>query len=61
MKQDVLTQFPLPVLPTIALLIFFTFFVGMLVYISRRQNKPLFQHVANQPLVDGLLAEDETK
>jgi cbb3-type cytochrome oxidase subunit 3 len=59
MKQEALTQFPLPVLPTIGLLIFFVFFVGMLIYISRRTNKLLFQQTADLPLVDGISVEDE--
>jgi cbb3-type cytochrome oxidase subunit 3 len=59
MKQEALSQFPMMWLVSLAMLIFLTFFVGMLIWVSRRQNKPLFANAANLPLVDGVLEEGE--
>jgi cbb3-type cytochrome oxidase subunit 3 len=58
MKQEVLTQFPHPLLPTLAMLLFFAFFVGLLIFIIRRKNISLFQSAASLPLSDGELEEE---
>jgi cbb3-type cytochrome oxidase subunit 3 len=52
MKQLILTQFPWPWLTAVALMIFFTFFVALLVRVSRRSALPAFQAAANLPLED---------
>ena len=53
MKQTILTQFPWPVLPMIALVIFFTFFVLLLVRISMRSQQPVFARAEVLPLEEG--------
>lgn len=53
MKQLILTQFPWPVLPMIALLIFFTFFVLLLVRISMRSQKLVFAEAETLPFKEG--------
>lgn len=53
MKQEVLSQFPFPWLPTIALLIFFVFFVALLILLSTPSQKSLAAQAGILPLNDG--------
>ena len=56
MKQLILTQFPWPWLPTLALVIFFTFFVGV-IFISRlKSRQAIFNAASFLPLQDGIRA-----
>ena len=53
MKQQILTQFPWPWLPTLALLIFFSFFVFLLFRISSQSQRRVFEAAEQLPLADG--------
>lgn len=53
MKQEILTQFPWPVLPVIALVIFFTFFVLQLIRVSLKSQIPVFVDASKLPLEEG--------
>ena len=50
MKQEILTQFPWPWLPTLALLIFFIFFIGLLINVSMKSRRPIFDAAETLPL-----------
>ncbi|MFO1519830.1 MAG: cbb3-type cytochrome c oxidase subunit 3 [bacterium] len=50
MIKDALSHFHLPFLTCIALLIFFTFFAGMLVWIFRRGSGNFYQRIEQLPL-----------
>lgn len=52
MKQDVLTQFPMPWLTVVGLLIFFGFFVALLINVSRKTQKSVFAVASQLPLED---------
>lgn len=47
MKQLVLTQFDMPILTIIALLIFVSIFVGMLCWVFRKKSKGLYETMGN--------------
>lgn len=53
MKQEILTQFPWPWLPSLGLLIFFVFFLALLIVVCLDSQKPVFQAAENLPLQDG--------
>lgn len=53
MKQEILSKFPWPWLPTAALLIFFIFFVGLIIRVSLKSRKPVFEAAETLPLHDG--------
>ena len=53
MKQEILTQFPWPWLPSLALLIFFAFFIGLVVRVSMKSRQHLFKAAEGLPLSDG--------
>lgn len=53
MKQEILTQFPWPWMPAIALLIFFAFFAGLLVRVSLKSQRPVFERAERLPLEEG--------
>lgn len=53
MKQEILTQFPWPWLPTLALLIFFVFFVGLMIRVNLKSRNKIFIEAAALPLSDG--------
>jgi lipopolysaccharide/colanic/teichoic acid biosynthesis glycosyltransferase len=53
MKQEILTQFPWPVLPMIALVIFFTFFILLMIRVSLKSQQPVFDVAATLPLHEG--------
>ena len=50
MKQEALVLFPHIQLTCVALVLFFSSFVSVLVYAMHKQNKPFFEHVALLPL-----------
>lgn len=52
MKSQILTQFPWPWLTAAALLIFFTFFMGVIVQVYRRSARTKMQLAATLPLED---------
>lgn len=54
MKQLILTKFPWPVLPMIALVIFFTFFVLQLIRVSMKSQQPAFERASELPLEEGV-------
>lgn len=47
MKADALSYFHMPLLTLVGLGIFFTFFMLMLLWVYRRQSRPLYQHLAS--------------
>jgi len=53
MKQYILTQFPWPWLPAIALVIFVTFFVGVVILTGLRSRRHLYEAAALLPLEEG--------
>lgn len=53
MKQVILTKFPWPVLPMIALCIFFAFFVLLLIRVSMKSQRPVFAKASELPLEEG--------
>lgn len=53
MKQMLLTHFPFMSLSIAALLIFFLFFVGLLVWIKLDLNRVKFENAEQMPLHDG--------
>ena len=53
MKQEILTQFPWPWLPALALLIFFGFFIGLLIRVSMKSRRHIFTAAESLPLHDG--------
>lgn len=57
MKQMILTQFPWPWLPTLALLLFFGFFVGLLIHLNSRSVRSQCTDAATLPLKDGEIHE----
>lgn len=54
MKQIALAQFPWPWLTAIALLIFFTFFVGVCIRVNHRSQRHKNQEASLIPLEDGV-------
>ncbi len=53
MKSLVLSQWDLPLLPTIALLIFISLFVGVLWWVTREKNKSTYEEIKFLPLKEG--------
>ncbi len=53
MKQLILTQFPWPWLSTLALMIFFVFFIGLIVRVNQKSRAPIFKESEVLPLSDG--------
>lgn len=53
MKQEILTQFPYPWLPSLGLLIFFFFFVGLLISVGMKSRHQTFARAESLPLHDG--------
>lgn len=53
MKQEILTQFPWPWLPTLALLIFFSFFVILLFRVNSKNQREIINLAQQLPLNDG--------
>lgn len=53
MKQEILTQFPWPWLPTAALVLFFVFFVGLIFYVCMKSSENVFIKAEILPLSDG--------
>lgn len=53
MKQEILTRFPWPWLPTLALIIFFSFFVILCIRVYSSSAKPAFSRAERIPLNDG--------
>ena len=52
MKTDLLVQFPMPWLPTVALVLFIFGFIGVLVQAFWPANKAQFQDIEQIPLRD---------
>lgn len=53
MKQEVLSLFPWPWLPSLALLIFFSLFVTILLRVNLKSRRIQLNLAANLPLDDG--------
>jgi cbb3-type cytochrome oxidase subunit 3 len=53
MKSEVLSRFDLINLPIIALVIFFTLFIGVVVWSIMKENKMKFQKASHMPLDEG--------
>lgn len=53
MKQELLSYFPWPWLPSLALLIFFTVFVGLIIRVSLKSQRVMFTEAERLPLQDG--------
>ncbi len=50
MKQEILTRFPWPWLPSLALLIFFIFFIGLIAQLMMTSRQPLLARQSKLPL-----------
>lgn len=57
MKQQILTQFPWPWLPAIALMIFFALFIGLLAITGLKTRQAVFATASRLPMDDGTLHE----
>lgn len=53
MKQEILTRFPWPWLPTLALMIFFCFFVVLCFRTFSKSRRPVFAAAEKIPMNDG--------
>ncbi len=53
MKQEILIQFPWPWLPTLALMIFFVFFVALIIRVGMKSRQHIFTAAESLPLQDG--------
>jgi cytochrome c oxidase cbb3-type subunit 4 len=53
MNQSVLKLFPWPWLPSLGLLIFFVFFVGLLVRVLSKSRRSVYHSAEALPLNDG--------
>ena len=53
MKQEILTRFPWPWMPVLALMIFFLFFAGLLIRVSLRSQRSVFEKAEQLPLEEG--------
>ena len=53
MSQQILSLFPWPWLPAAALVIFFSFFMGLIVRVSMKSRQHIFTSAGNLPLHDG--------
>jgi|GEM_PF-4897689 len=57
MMQQILTKFPFLHLSTIALMIFFLFFVALLVIVNTKSQKQIQKRASALPLEDGIRFE----
>ena len=57
MDQEVLSKFNQPWLPTMALLMFITFFVGYVFWVLKKSNKKIYDDSSTMPLNDGVKHE----
>ncbi len=53
MKQEALMQFTDTYLTSAGLIIFFSFFMGVLYWTSRKENKALYKKMETMPLIEG--------
>lgn len=53
MKQEILIHFPWPWLSTLALMIFFTFFIGLVARLTMKSRRRVFALAERLPLSDG--------
>ena len=53
MKQLILTQFPWPWLSVLGLVLFFSFFIALLIFVSLNSNQPIFRAAEKLPLNEG--------
>ena len=53
MKSLVLSQWNFPLLPTMALMIFFLLFVGVIWWVNRNENKEIYKKLEQLPLEEG--------
>lgn len=54
MKQEILSKFPWPTLPSAALILFFIFFVALFVITHFRSRTPIYARASALPLEDGI-------
>ncbi len=50
MKQLVLSNWNIPMLPTIALLLFASIFLGVIWWVSRKESRELYKKIERLPL-----------
>ncbi|PIQ27977.1 CcoQ/FixQ family Cbb3-type cytochrome c oxidase assembly chaperone [bacterium (Candidatus Blackallbacteria) CG17_big_fil_post_rev_8_21_14_2_50_48_46] len=50
MKSEVLAYFNMPDLTNVGLIIFFTVFISMLIWVFQPWRKPVYQHMSELPL-----------
>lgn len=53
MKQELLSQFPAPMAVGLALFIFLTVFVGLLLWVFRKGSSKVYSDIEKLPLDDG--------
>jgi hypothetical protein len=58
MMQQIVTRFPMLGLSCVALLIFFTFFVLLIVMVNLKPQMTIQKRAAELPLEDGLLIQE---
>lgn len=57
MKQQVLSRFDIPLLPSVALILFFLVFLFYVYWILKKENKALFESQSHLPLEEGKIYE----
>lgn len=60
MMQSVLTQFPWLSLSSVALLIFFLFFVALLIIVNLKPQKTIFRRASMLPLDEPTLVTEDS-
>ena len=53
MKSQVLSQFNIPMLPVIALILFTTLFAGVVWWVTKKSNRERYEQAAQIPLSEG--------
>ena len=59
MKQIVLSNFDMPIIPIIGLTIFFIFFVSVLLWVYRKHSNQIHQEASQLPLQEAEGARNE--
>lgn len=59
MKNDVLNSFDMSALPIAALILFLILFLSVFFWSYTKRSKEIYRHVANMPLEDAQLKEED--
>ncbi len=53
MKKQVFESFDLTILPSIGMVLFLTVFIGMIIWVFRKNSKEIYQEMSQIPLEEG--------